>query len=98
VETQPTSLYERLGGVYNIATVVDDSHRPRQSPGPRWIEWGFESKSTKRKPRHARPRLARVTASERNERRAARVPRVVVGSTTGTPVGVEAVGRLTSAL
>jgi hemoglobin len=24
VETQPTSLYERLGGVYNIATVVDD--------------------------------------------------------------------------
>jgi hemoglobin len=24
VETQPTSLYERLGGIYNIATVVDD--------------------------------------------------------------------------
>jgi hemoglobin len=24
VEPQPTSLYERLGGIYNIATVVDD--------------------------------------------------------------------------
>jgi hemoglobin len=24
VETQPTSLYDRLGGIYNIATVVDD--------------------------------------------------------------------------
>ena len=24
VEAQPTSLYERLGGIYNIATVVDD--------------------------------------------------------------------------
>ena len=24
METQPTSLYERLGGIYNIATVVDD--------------------------------------------------------------------------
>jgi hemoglobin len=24
VDTQPTSLYERLGGIYNIATVVDD--------------------------------------------------------------------------
>jgi hemoglobin len=24
VESQPTSLYERLGGIYNIATVVDD--------------------------------------------------------------------------
>jgi len=24
VETQPTSLYERLGGIYSIATVVDD--------------------------------------------------------------------------
>jgi hemoglobin len=24
VETQPTPLYERLGGIYNIATVVDD--------------------------------------------------------------------------
>jgi hemoglobin len=24
VETQPTSLYERLGGIYNIATAVDD--------------------------------------------------------------------------
>jgi hemoglobin len=24
VETQPISLYERLGGIYNIATVVDD--------------------------------------------------------------------------
>jgi hemoglobin len=23
VETQPTSLYDRLGGIYNIATVVD---------------------------------------------------------------------------
>ena len=24
METQPTSLYERLGGIYSIATVVDD--------------------------------------------------------------------------
>jgi hemoglobin len=24
VEPQPTSLYERIGGIYNIATVVDD--------------------------------------------------------------------------
>ena len=24
METQPTSLYERLGGIYNLATVVDD--------------------------------------------------------------------------
>jgi hemoglobin len=24
VETQPISLYDRLGGIYNIATVVDD--------------------------------------------------------------------------
>ena len=24
METQPTSLYERLGGIYNVATVVDD--------------------------------------------------------------------------
>lgn len=24
MEPQPTSLYERLGGIYNIATVVDD--------------------------------------------------------------------------
>ena len=24
METQPTSLYERLGGIYDIATVVDD--------------------------------------------------------------------------
>jgi hemoglobin len=24
VETDPTSLYDRLGGIYNIATVVDD--------------------------------------------------------------------------
>jgi hemoglobin len=24
VEPQPTSLYERLGGIYSIATVVDD--------------------------------------------------------------------------
>ncbi|MBL1102460.1 group I truncated hemoglobin [Streptomyces coffeae] len=24
METQPTSLYERLGGIYRIATVVDD--------------------------------------------------------------------------
>jgi hemoglobin len=24
VETQPTSLYDRLGGIYSIATVVDD--------------------------------------------------------------------------
>jgi hemoglobin len=24
VETQPTSLYERLGGIYSIATVIDD--------------------------------------------------------------------------
>ena len=24
MEAQPTSLYERLGGIYNIATVVDD--------------------------------------------------------------------------
>ena len=24
METQPTSLYDRLGGIYNIATVVDD--------------------------------------------------------------------------
>jgi hemoglobin len=24
VKTQPTSLYDRLGGIYNIATVVDD--------------------------------------------------------------------------
>ena len=24
MDTQPTSLYERLGGIYNIATVVDD--------------------------------------------------------------------------
>jgi hemoglobin len=24
VETQPTPLYDRLGGIYNIATVVDD--------------------------------------------------------------------------
>jgi hemoglobin len=24
VDTPPTSLYERLGGIYNIATVVDD--------------------------------------------------------------------------
>ena len=24
METQPTSLYERLGGIYSIATVIDD--------------------------------------------------------------------------
>jgi truncated hemoglobin YjbI len=24
VETQPSSLYDRLGGIYSIATVVDD--------------------------------------------------------------------------
>ncbi len=24
METQPTSLYERLGGIYNVATVVND--------------------------------------------------------------------------
>jgi hemoglobin len=24
VQTEPTSLYDRLGGIYNIATVVDD--------------------------------------------------------------------------
>ncbi len=24
METQSTSLYDRLGGIYNIATVVDD--------------------------------------------------------------------------
>jgi hypothetical protein len=26
-------LYERLGGVYNIATVVDDSHPPASIAG-----------------------------------------------------------------